>query len=479
MTARISTRFDITLGAFHRVAWSGESVEIGPEAIARMDECHASFVALVDSLVMKDPQALIYGVTTAPGDGATTVLSPEAERLRPTRLWTAASFGDGLPVRVVRGIVLARLANFVDGNAGVRSQVARAVAAMLDEGPLPHIPAEANGGSGEVLALGHLFFELSERLALEPKERMALINGSPCAAALVADAAVAGRGRIDLAERVFALAAETIRVPLEAYSSDLEALWDDEHETAALRSLRLLLAGGAESRQLSQAPVSFRILPRLLGQIRRAQAEAEGAATGALRSVTDNPVYFPPDDRHPLGAICSNGGFHNARATAALDGISFAWADLCQLAQRQSDRLFLHPATAALLAPDEWRLKSVHMVQTGWAEEARALSQPSLLSLGSFGQNDVPAMSFFAWRRASAIGRCLDASLAVLAGVSAQALDAGGRQPPPGLASFLREIREAFPPVDSVRRLGLDFEALADQFAGRVFRVAGEPQLAG
>ena len=68
--------------------------------------------------------------------------------------------------------------------------------------------AQSNGGSGEVLALGTLFFDLSTRITLSAKERMALINGSPCAAALVADVALAGGRRIDAAETVFALVAE-------------------------------------------------------------------------------------------------------------------------------------------------------------------------------------------------------------------------------------------------------------------------------
>jgi histidine ammonia-lyase len=49
---------------------------------------------------------------------------------------------------------------------------------------------------------------LSARIELTPKERMALINGSPCAAALVADLALAGGGHLVLAEAVFALAVE-------------------------------------------------------------------------------------------------------------------------------------------------------------------------------------------------------------------------------------------------------------------------------
>src|SRR5262249_56076830 len=71
-----------------------------------------------------------------------------------------------------------------DLHATARSEVGRAIAAMLDDDKLPSVPAQSNGGAGEVLALGHLFYDLSVRLELTPKERMALINGSPCAGAL-------------------------------------------------------------------------------------------------------------------------------------------------------------------------------------------------------------------------------------------------------------------------------------------------------
>ena len=467
MTVVIGNRRDLTLPAFRRVAWRREPIEIAGEAVARMDQCHAAFLRLVASLQARDPQALIYGVTTGPGDSGSTVLSAEAEQRRPTRLWTAASFGEPLPERVVRGIVFARLANFIEGNAAVRPEVACQVSAMLSSPSLPLVPAEGNGGSGEILALGHLFYDLSERVSLEPKERMALINGSPCAAALIADAALAGRGRLTLVERVFALAIEALRAPVEAYASALEPLWNDEHERAALQRIRSLLTS-SDGRLGSQAPVSFRIIPRVLAQAYRAQAQAEAAATTALQSVTDNPVFIPPDRDHPEGAILSNGGFHNQQATAALDALASSWADLCQLAQRQSDKLFVHPKTSTQLN-DEWGLKPVHMVQTGWAEEARLLAQPSLLSLGSFGQNDVPAMTFFAWRKAMAVGRCLEASLAILAAVARQAVELSGRGLTPELEALSSEIRAVFAPVAGVRRLGTDFDAVARRFADQVF----------
>ena len=108
------------------------------------------------------------------------------------------SFGEPLPERVARGIVLARLANFLGGHAAVSARLIEAVASLLDSGRvLPSVPAQGNGGSGEILALSHLFGPLIESVDPGEKEGLALINGSPCAAALVADAAVAAAAAPD------------------------------------------------------------------------------------------------------------------------------------------------------------------------------------------------------------------------------------------------------------------------------------------
>ena len=467
MTVVVAGRADLTIEAVRRVAWEGEAVRLASEAFDSMDRGHAAFTAYLAARLAEDPGALLYGVTTGPGDAGGAVLSDRARATRPRGLWTAASFGEPLPERVVRAIVLARLANFVEGHAAVRTQVADAVAAMLDGGPLPAVPARGNGGSGEVLALGHLFGEVAEGLELEPREKMALINGSPCAAAMVADAALGGRGRLELAEGVFALSVEAIRAPLEAFAPELGELWGDEHEAEALTSFRSLLAGGARERQAHQAPVSYRVLPRVLGRLREAQSHAERTATGSLASVTDNPVFLPPSESHPLGALVSNGGYHNDRAHPALDGLAHAWADVAQLAQRHIDRLFQHPVSAPLLA-GEWLIKPLHMAGAGYAEEARTMAQTTVLGLGGFGQNDLPSPVFLAWGKAAAVGTCLERILAVLAALASQALHVAGQTPPPALAPLLDHVRACVPPIDSPRQIGPDAARLAAAFSRHV-----------
>lgn len=461
MTVILHTRSEIDLDAFERVAWRGEAVELAPSALERIADCRRSFLGLLDS----DPELSVYGVTTGRGERASVRLSLEEQESQSRRpAATGFSFGEPLPDRVSRGIVLARLANVVEGHAAVGPDLARGIADLLDGRPLPEVPARGNGGSGEILALAHLFRELAERHELGLKEGLALINGSPCAAALVADCALTARRRLPLAGQVLALSAEAIAAPLEAYSADLELLWGDEHETAALRVLRAALEGGSPERRAYQSPVSYRILPRVLGRAHRALAEAESAAEVSLRSVTDNPVYVPPDEGRPFGAVFSTGGYHNAVAAPAMDGVAFAWADLCRIAQRHTEHLLEDPgARGSRPSP----VTTLAMIQAAWAEDARAAATPTLLPAGGLRQNDVPAPAFFAWERERRTASCLDAALATLAVAASQSLNETGRPVPAGLAAILAEIREHVPVVEEPRSLGPELERLTEAFAAR------------
>jgi histidine ammonia-lyase len=109
------------------------------------------------------------------------------------------------------------------------------------------------------------------------------------------------------------------------------------------------------------------------------------------------------------------------------------------------------------------------MPMVGYAEEARAAAQATILPRGGYPQNDVTAPSFIAWEREEQAAGALEACLAVLAACASQALHASGRDAPPALRGFLAEVRELFPPVDEPRTLGPDAGRLAAAFHERVF----------
>jgi histidine ammonia-lyase len=448
--------------------------------LVRIAEARAAFMRLIE-----DPAISIYGVTSGYGSRAGQRLKPEERKRHAAQPnhGTAATFGEPFPKRLARGFVLARLANLLEGHAAVRPKLAEAVAAMLDQGSLPDVPSIGNSGAGEILALGHLFAALGESVGLEEKEHLALINGSPCAAALIADAALAARRRVEIAKEILALSAEAFKAPLEAYDAALETLWQDPAESEALSAMRNLIAGGTTDRRPYQAPVSFRIVPRILGRAIRARDAAIHAAEVSLASVTDNPVYLPPgsggsdDARFPNGRVLSNGGYHNGMAAPALDDLAASWADLCTLAERQSAKLLdgkvsLLPDSLHADPDDPRELIPVPMVAVGLGERARHAAQRSFLpgaESGGFGQNDVGVASFLAWQKETTAGRAFDGCLAVLGLIAAEALDVTQRAAPPALRARLAFIRRSAPPITELRALGPDLGRLSEAITLEIY----------
>ncbi|HEY7690573.1 MAG TPA: aromatic amino acid lyase, partial [Dongiaceae bacterium] len=226
-----------------------------------------------------------------------------------------------------------------------------------------------------------------------------------------------------------------------------------------------------------QAPVSYRILPRVLGQFRRALGQARDFAARCLQAVTDNPVFLAPDRDHPLGRVYSTGGYHNGGAYPALDNLAASAADLCTIADKHGSKLL--DGRFSLL-PDqlmvgEGYIGCLNMVQVGYAEEAKRAAQRTFLpgsEGGGFGQNDTAPPTFIAWRGQEQAGQCLDAALAALAVIASQALHVTGRTAPPALKPLVDQVRAIVPPMERSRPLALEMDKLLDAFRAKVYDVA-------
>ena len=184
------------------------------------------------------------------GPRAKVTIPPEQQRAHARAFgfrgnW-ARGFGGGyLDERVVRGIIFARLANFVAGNSKARPVIAERLAALLD-GPLPPVPLDGEIGAGEALPLAHVLRGF-RRDDVEEGEANPVGNGSPVSAALAADAALRAAPRLGRAERALALSAAAFGVPADAYAEELGELWGDADEAAALAALRRHLSGASRT----------------------------------------------------------------------------------------------------------------------------------------------------------------------------------------------------------------------------------------
>ncbi|MEQ1520562.1 MAG: aromatic amino acid lyase [Aestuariivirga sp.] len=478
MTVRLFSRNDITLENLRRVAWAGETVELDDTAIAFMAAARQRFM-----LLLEDPAVSIYGVTSGYGQNAKTRLSPEDRKVHAKRLpiQQAAGWGDPLPDRVTRAIIFARLTNLIAGAAAITPDVARAVAAMLDGRALPKIPARGQGGAGEILSLSHAFGALASTAPIAEKDVLSLINGSPAASALVADTALAAKARLEIAVEIFALAAEGFNTPLSHFAPELGELWNNPHDAWALAKLNDAIGKGHDApRRPYQAPVSFRILPRMLGQARRAECLAAEIANESLAAITDNPVMLSPDQDHPHGRMISTGGYHNPHAVMAMDAVTAASVNLITIAGRLAAKLL---DGAVSLLPDQFGLGGtpgylgcLPMAITGYEEEARGHAMATLLpgsESGGFGQDDVASPVFLAWSKQEKTGVLLEAALASLSLIALRAFTFTDRPIPPRLENLAKEISGFMPDPDKGQVLGPAASGLEARLRARVYGSRG------
>ncbi|MEM8532260.1 MAG: aromatic amino acid lyase [Chloroflexota bacterium] len=459
MTIVLNDRADFTLEHAYRVWRNSEDVRFSSTAIGKMLTGKEAFAAFVNS----DRAQFIYGTTSAPGARAKERLSDDAQTAQVGSLRTfvsvRAAFGGKLLAQSTkRLIVFARLVNFIEGTGRVRPDLAQQIADLIAH-PLPAVPLRGSAGPGEVIPLRSLFDDIAD-VPLELGEPMTLINGSPCATAFVTECVFTAAHQLALALRVFCLSMEAFGAPFEHIDNALTRLWDDPYDQLAITRMRTLLHDATqEDRRRYQAPVSWRIIPRVFGVAYRTADLLQDVATHALTSISDNPVFVFGDLTDDANHTFSTGGFYNGQAARAIDMLNAVYADLCVLCAKQTSKLLDGDMTELppLLVEPGSRLVGTEFLawmQNDFAERVRLAATPSLLSLGLDDpqgvQSDVASPVFSAYERHLTAAECLNHALAILSWVCSEALRLADRQPASELMPLREKIQSVIPHVGSV-----------------------------
>ncbi len=308
----------------------------------------------------------VYGLNTGFGDLANVRIEPPHLELLQERLILShcAGTGEPLPDRAVRGMLLLRANTLARGHSGVRPELVEALLALLVADVLPVVPSRGSAGaSGDLAPLAHLALPLLGRgrvrvagreisaaeglgkaglepLTLQPKEGLALINGTQAMTSLLALAVLETRRLVGSADLVAALSTDAVRGTDTAFDPRLHALRPYPGQQASAANLWQLMQGSEirESHRENdfrvQDPYSLRCAPQVHGAVRDLLSDAEGKVALEMNAVTDNPLVFPED-----GAIISGGNFHGEPMALAADVMSIGVAELGAISERRIDKL--------------------------------------------------------------------------------------------------------------------------------------------
>jgi histidine ammonia-lyase len=472
----------LDLDQYRRIVVDREPVALDPAALTAVAESRERLLAHLST------GAAAYGVTTGLGYLATTRLEPDAQRaFQRALLVRGAGTGPPLAPEVVRGAMLLRLTGFLGGAAGVSPDLCEFLAARLNDGWSPVVPARGISSAGEVIALSHLFQTLvgageveedgvrgpaAEALArrgvapYEPgvKEGIALVNGAPLAPALTAWLTARARALLDHATLAGALSAALAGASLRPYSRRIGALKGDPGQQQVHAALVAWHAGAADWSDRPQSPVSFRVVPQVHGAALDVLDQVDAQVARELRAVTDSPLYLAADGDEPEG-LYPSGNFHAQALGLGLDALAIALAQVGNLGEKRLHRLLDRrfsglPDQLAAEPGRQSGLVFLHKSVTGYAAENRLLAAPASVHQldGSSGQEDFEALTFVAAEQLERLLDNLELMVAAELLAARQARALRGAPLPPRLEAVVERL--GVEPVTDDRSLSPDVERL-------------------
>ena len=345
------------------VARQHARVSLAPESRERLDRVRG----IVDGIVARNE--VVYGITTGFGKLSDVAIPPDRLAELQVNLIRSHSVGVGprLSEAEARAMMLLRANCLAKGCSGIRASVVDQLLAMLNAGVYPPIPEQGSvGASGDLAPLSHLALGLigegtlldarggerpaAEVLAayglapvtLQPKEGLALVNGTQAHTALAALALHEARTLWRAAHVAGAATLEALLGTPVAFDPRIHEVRGQQGQLRSAALLRALLAESEirESHRLNDPRVqdayALRCIPQVHGPVLDALDFAEGVISHELNAATDNPLVFED------GEMISGGNFHGQSVAMVCDFLAIALTNLATMSERRIDRL-VHP----------------------------------------------------------------------------------------------------------------------------------------
>lgn len=433
----------------------------------------------------------VYGVTTGVGASVTNQIPEALRTAMPLNLLRFHGVGTGrmLDEEEAGAVLAARLASLCRGYSGVRGQVLERICALINLRLLPRIPAEGSvGASGDLTPLSYLAATLVgerevtlggqemsaalahekvelEPLVLEPKESLAIMNGTSLMTGLACLAFARARSLAALASTLTAMTSEAIHGNAEHFDDRIFALKPHPGSRACASFIREHLARSEATKSARiQDRYSIRCAPHVIGVLVDALEFSRAVLTTELNGVNDNPLIDPES-----GSVLHGGNFYGGHVCFVMDALKTAVANVADLLDRQlvllcgsdtsdglPDNLVAATGAEKLI---HHGFKAMQISASALTAEALKLTMPaSAFSRSTESHNqDKVSMGAIAARDCLRILELTENVAAILLLADCQAVDLRGvDEASESTRAVHARVRDEIPMVDVDRRQDLD-----------------------
>jgi histidine ammonia-lyase len=465
------------------------ALDPSPEVRDRLEHSHRA----VDEL--RRSGGTLYGVTTGVGASIGNAVPAELHAEMPKNLFRFHGVGTGrlLDETEAAAVLVTRAASLARGYSGVRPALVERLCELVNRRVLPRIPAEGSvGASGDLTPLSYVAAVLAgerevtiagerasaaaalrscglEPLTLEPKESLAVMNGT---SVMTAHACLAFASALRLARAACAITAslsDVVHGNPEHFDPRISEARPHPGQSLAARWIREDLAGPRSTRRPArvQDRYSIRCAPQIVGVLLDALRMSREWIEIELTGANDNPLIDPS-----TGEALHGGNFYGGHMCFAMDGLKTAVANVADMLDRQL-LLLCAPETSGGLPENlvarsghdrviHHGFKAMQITASALTAEAQKLTMPaSAFSRSTEAHNqDKVSMGSIAARDCLRIIELTETVSAIVLLAAAQAVDLRGDGVVSQRARALRDrLRKTVEPNTADRRQDLDIES--------------------
>lgn len=421
----------LTLENLINVTRNGYEVKISEEAKEKVSIARK----LVDNYV--EEGKISYGITTGFGKFSDSIISKEetATLQRNLIISHACGVGNPLPVDQVRGIMLLRVNNLVQGHSGIRQKVLDLLVEMINKGVTPYIPEKGSlGASGDLAPLSHMvlvmlglgkayykgeLYEGEEALkkarikpikTLSSKEGLALINGTQVMTSIGAHTVYDAINLMKHLDIAASLSMEALNGIICAFDPRIQEVRGHLGQINTAKNINKILKNSTSITKQGelrvQDPYSLRCTPQVHGASKDTLNYVKEKVEIEMNAVTDNPIIFPMANE-----VLSGGNFHGQPMALPFDFLGIALAEMANISERRLERLVnpsLNNGLPAFLVENGGLNSGFMIVQYSAASlvsENKVLAHPASVDSipSSANQEDHVSMGTIAARKANEI----------------------------------------------------------------------------
>lgn len=304
---------------------------------------------------------IAYGINTGFGALANTRIADDDLALlqRSIVLSHAAGVGELLDDKIVRLILVLKINSLARGYSGVSLATIDALIRLFNAKIYPCIPAQGSvGASGDLAPLAHLSTVLLgvgearhqqqiisaqaalhkiglEPLHLQPKEGLALLNGTQVSTALAIYYWLTADKIFNAALITGALSVEAARGTAAPFDARIQQVRGHASQIQVANILRELIhdseiANSHRDCNKVQDPYSLRCQPQVMGACLSQLWYCRDILLTEANAVSDNPLIFADDN-----IILSGGNFHAEPVAFAADAMAVCIAEMAALSERR------------------------------------------------------------------------------------------------------------------------------------------------